>query len=64
MKTEQLVYRVSLVIGSSYDDVDDPEFVFLADDEKDKMLAFIDACIDNGHEIKIAKDTVQKEIRV
>lgn len=45
-------YLVTLLIGTSYDDVEDPKFRFELS-EKQNMYEFVDTCLENGHEVKI-----------
>ncbi|MBD2861623.1 hypothetical protein [Paenibacillus oceani] len=52
MSSEEWYYKVSLIIGTVYDDVQDPEFRF-SKGEKGKMQEFMDICLENGHEVKV-----------
>ena len=54
--TENWYYKVTIIVGTGYDDVRDPEFKF-SEDEKAKMYEFIDTCLKNGHEINVVYTT-------
>lgn len=49
---ESMYYRVKIVIGSG----EEPEFIFDADTEKDRMIGFVDICLENGHKVSLEMD--------
>ncbi|WP_409342674.1 hypothetical protein [Paenibacillus sp. MBLB4367] len=53
-------YSVKIVMGSAYDGANDPEFVF-NNEEKEKMIGFVDTCLENGHEISIVMEKLKEE---
>jgi hypothetical protein len=58
MSEQEWYYKVKIVIGTAYDDIQDPEFRF-SKSEKTKMMEFIDTCLENGHEISVVLTTEQ-----
>lgn len=60
MTNNDWLYKVMIVIGTAYDDVQNPEF-FFSKDEKDKMYGFIDTCLENGHEVNIVMEETKQE---
>ncbi|OME41445.1 hypothetical protein [Paenibacillus odorifer] len=56
MEEKEWYYLVKIIVGTVYDDVVDPSFRF-ALDEKEKMMSFIDTCLENAHEISVTKST-------
>jgi hypothetical protein len=52
MSSEDWYYKVSLVVGTDFENNEDPAFRF-RENEKSKMYEFVDICLSNGHEVKI-----------
>jgi hypothetical protein len=55
--SERWYYKVTILANSPhYTDAVNPDFIF-EENEKDKLMSFIDMCLENAHEINVVKTT-------
>ncbi|MNJ54896.1 hypothetical protein D3C77_503580 [compost metagenome] len=60
MSSPEYLYKVTLVISSVYDNVENPEF-FFHEDEKEKMQIFIDILLEHEEEVSIVKEPLEEK---
>lgn len=56
LEDQEWYYLVKIVLSTAYDNEVDPSFRFELD-EKEKMMSFLDTCLENAHEISVVKTT-------
>ena len=49
IEPEAMYYRMRIMLGLT----EEPEFIFDVETEKDKMIGFMDICLENGHKVSL-----------